>query len=232
MREIPILFSTPMVQAILDGRKSMTRRVVKGFENAIQGVSELADGKFEISYGVYALGNSDIDYATINCPYGQPGDRLWVKETWKVGCTGDLEDPGFGFKYRAGADDYVLNAYPTNEERFDLINKYVVKKGWQSSRFIPREAARIWLEVTNVRVERLQEITEEDAKAEGITSYWAEPHRDVAPFIGAAKELGVDLCHTRRKAFQQLWDSLNSKRGYGWETNPWVWVVEFRRDEK
>ena len=85
---------------------------------------------------------------------------------------------------------------------------------------MPKESARIWLEVTNVRVERVQEISEEDAKAEGIRSYWAEPHRNDPPFIGAAKELGKDLCSTRTKAFSQIWDGLNAKRGYGWDTNP------------
>ena len=224
MREKPILFSTPMVKAILDGRKTMTRRVI-GDRDITNWFDIDVDGK-AIAYIEQSTGDcykpEDI------CPY-RPGDRLWVKETWKVGCIGDSEAPGFGFKYRAGADDYVLNTYPTDEERFELINKYVVKKGWQSSLFMPREAARIWLEVTSVRVERLQEMTEEDAKAEGITSFWAEPHRDVAPFIGVAKELGVDLCSTRRDAFQQLWNSINAKRGYGWDVNPWVWVIEFKR---
>jgi hypothetical protein len=97
---------------------------------------------------------------------------------------------------------------------------------------MPREAARIFLRVTDVRVERVQDISEEDAKAEGIVSYWAEPHRDDAPFIGAAKELGADLCLTRREAFQQLWNHINAKRGYGWDTNPWVWVYTFERTEK
>jgi len=84
------------------------------------------------------------------------------------------------------------------------------------------------LEVKNVRAERLPEITEEDAGKEGITSYWADPHKDTPPFIGAAKELGTDLCFTRREAFQQLWNSIYLKRGYPWESNPWVWVIDFR----
>ncbi len=100
---------------------------------------------------------------------------------------------------------------------------------WKSSHFMPRSAARLFLKVKSIRVERLQDITEEDARREGIKSYWAEPHRDVAPFIGTAKEIGEDLCSTRREAFQQLWDFLNSKRGYGWDLNPWVWVIEFER---
>jgi hypothetical protein len=100
---------------------------------------------------------------------------------------------------------------------------------WRSSMFMPKEVCRIKLKITDIRAERLRDITEKDAKAEGIRSYWAEPHEDTSPFVGAAKELGMDLCFTRVEAFQQLWDFLNLKRGYGWNTNPWVWVVCFEK---
>jgi hypothetical protein len=81
----------------------------------------------------------------------------------------------------------------------------------------------------------LQDITEDGAKAEGIKSYWSEPHRDDAPFIGCAKEVGEDLCSTRHEAFSQLWNSTIKKSDldkYGWDANPWVWVYEFERCEK
>lgn len=214
MRELPILFSTPMAQAILDDRKSMTRRVIKPQPTFVNK---------EYSYVI--CNAIDKPSKEIKCPYGQPGDLLWVKETWKVGCIGDSESPGFSFKYRAGADDYVLNAYPTDEERFDLINKYVIKKGWQPSLLMPKEAARLWLEVTSVRVERLRDITEEDVIAEG-TKDGDKYISKLPPSGDVDKDISIANWHIA--CFWELWSSINSKRGYGWYANPWVWVVEFK----
>lgn len=92
---------------------------------------------------------------------------------------------------------------------------------------MPRIAARIWLEVVDVRVEQVQNITDGDTKAEGIRSYWAAPHQNVPPFIGTAND-DDGLCHTRREAYQQRWDSINAKKGYRWDTNPLVWVLDLK----
>ena len=145
------------------------------------------------------------------CPYGAPGDRLWVRETWAVG------DRDNDVLYAA---DPLWNvngvAVPPP------INKGTVHAGnWRPSIHMPRWASRITLEVTGVRVERVRDITEADAIAEGI--------------IPQAYGFGVEGLHmslqTAREAFGCLWDSINAKRGYGWSVNPWCWVVAFRRVE-
>lgn len=187
MKEHPILFSTPMVQAILEGRKTQTRRVVKPQRE-----------KFSIGfqpntwfYGAGDDGVIDVD-GVIGCPYGQPGDHLWVRETW-------AGDEYTGFAYKASEP----NALPFGEE--------CVFDNWKPSIHMTRSASRITLEIVNVRLERVREISEQDAKAEGVN------------FVSCdAGGNSIDL-------FANLWDSINTKRGYAWDTNPWVWVVEFKR---
>jgi hypothetical protein len=208
MKERPILFSTPMVKAINEDRKNMTRRIA---DKEISNHFDIDVDGTAISYIDQETGDK---YPPIELCRFSVGDILWVRETWSYIEPDDL-NPG-RFIYKASPETY----YPIFEETIT----------WRPSIFMPREACRIRLKVKNVRVERLHEITEEDAKAEGITSYWAEPHRDDAPFIGAAKEIGEDLCLTRREAFRQLWDSLNKERGYGWDVNSWVWVIEFEKE--
>lgn len=215
MREKPILFSTEMVRAILDGRKTQTRRVMKPqppeWVNSLYGPEwyspaiidsngDLQEGK--PIYGVY----DDYGDFGVKCPY-QPGGVLWVRETWA-----DLRGMGFGndpktdkpwnFAYKAD----IKPGSDSDRARID----YGVK--WKPSIYMPREAARLFLLVKNVRVERLREITEEDAIAEGIR-------------IGIGGKPYFS-CHD---AFAALWDSINAKRGYGWDVNPWVWVIEFER---
>jgi hypothetical protein len=130
-------------------------------------------------------------------------DILWVRETWQKTIDPDTDDTLF--VYKADNDDYVdLDGEPT-------------KVKWKPSIHMPREAARICLEVKSVRVERLQDISEEDAKAEGV-----QPE----------EELKTSYCSPHREAFHRLWDSLNAKRGYGWDSNPWVWVIGFERKKK
>lgn len=190
MREIPILFSTPMVQAILDGRKSMTRRVIKPqpFPKWIEcGRENIGDWQwcFYDANGGYGLLKQ-------HCPYGQPGDRLWVRETWaELSQFHNLNSEIERYIYKADEDATPLK--------------------WKPSIFMPKEAARIWLEVVNVRVERLQEITYEDCLREGMWNY------------------GTDV--DTLAAFQELWQNLNAKRGYDWNINPWVWAISFRRVE-
>jgi hypothetical protein len=174
-----------MVQAILAGRKTMTRRVIKnkGLINRL----DLEENLTIATFIVQAIG--DDFTPEVFSPY-QPGDRLWVRETWEEVILPDGQK-FYGYKAESCWDEKIIN--------------------WKPSIFMPKEAARIWLEVTNVRVERLQEITEEDAMGEGLR-------------IG----IGGQPYFSCRDAFIALWNNLNAKRGYGWDTNPWVWVIEFK----
>jgi hypothetical protein len=183
MKERPILFSGPMVQAILDGRKTQTRRVVKPqpeYWEQTGGYHYPLDKKPYRGAPVGRVRSID-EY---RCPYGQPGDRLWVRETWHQYAGGEVI-------YRA---DYGPESYQAGA------------KGWRPSIFMPRWASRITLEITGVRVERVQDISADDARAEGVSA------PDVLP----------------RSKFATLWDSINAKRGYGWDMNPWCWCVEFK----
>jgi hypothetical protein len=186
----PILFSTPMVQAILDGRKTMTRRGIRpqprhvyddymgGWDCCTEGHCHLCEPK----------------------PPYKPGDILWVRETW-------FENEEC-LLYKASKYE--------NTKEYHGRNGWVQIK-WRPSIFMPREAARIFLRVTNVRVERLQDITEEDAIAEGFCKGMQ--------FCGE----NSSAAHTARQAYMWYWDILNVKRGYGWSVNPWVWVISFER---
>ena len=202
MKERPILFSGEMVRAILEGRKTQTRRVVKPTQSTpkvapLRMEPWIIDGEWqEDDNGAPCWSGFHPDYPGeakwFSCPYGQPGDRLWVRETWAQ---------HFGeLRYRA---DEAPDGY------------YHGAKGWKSSIFMPRAISRITLEITDVRVERVQEISEPDAEAEGITPEFPARAQDIS---------GSD-----QRAFANLWDSINAKRGYGWDANPWVWVVSFRR---
>lgn len=192
MKERPILFSGPMVRAILEGRKTVTRREVK----KSAALDCLAAG-FEPSF-LTVPGNADL------CPYGQPGDRLWVRETWARVGTGD---PGY-LVYRAT----YPNCLPPGVEN---VPADIRDEGyrWRPSIHMPRAASRILLEITAVRVERLQEISEEQARAEG---YPADRERET----GGS---GLDAWLW----FRSLWGEINGPEAFS--ANPWVWVVEFKR---
>lgn len=198
MKERPILFSGEMVRAILDGRKTMTRRVIKvqppddayilgRMVESTARADRKNEGKLHwIKFNDSRIISSDKTY--FKCPYGQIGDMLWVRETY-------IEDTN-GIHYKA-------------DDKFNCAKEL---GGWTPSIFMFREYSRINLEITNIRVERLSDITEEDAKAEGV-----------------AKEGNTVYPYSFKEMFSHLWDSINSKRGFGWDKNPWVWVIEFRR---
>jgi hypothetical protein len=199
-KERGILFSAPMVRAILEGRKTQTRRVCP--ESWLR-----------------CLDPDDADerqQALTMCPYGQPGDRLWVRETWGAVWPGEFPRPlrECKIEYRAdlppGCTDRP-GGWPA-EERDDAECPK-----WRPSLHMPRWASRILLEVTEVRVERLQDISEDDARAEGVTAL-AEPATTRGAFRG------------HRDGFAALWEAINGKRA-PWASNPWVWVVSFRRIE-
>lgn len=210
MKERPILFSGEMVNAIISGRKTVTRRVVK----------------LNCAGRVALHGRNwhcEDPESRLACPYGQPGDRLWVRETWAMPPSYDPELHG-DLKSEPGIGPVCFReVYPT----------YPPWPGtrWRSPRFMPRWASRITLEVTGVRVERLQEVAETGAMAEGVcprcpgcgySFYDALTHNDHHLCEGPMPEAAVS-------AFSKLWDSINAKRGHSWESNPYVWVVEFKR---
>lgn len=211
MRERPILFSTPMVQAILAGKKTKTRRIVKwqpyhegesiNFNFSGMSLGHYCTGVPESGYVLYSRGGGGCwnqRTKPIHCPYGKPGDILWVREAWS-------KDKNNEYVYRAN--------YGTTED--DSFPPSMFK--WRPSIFMPREACRIKLRITDIRVERLQDISEDDAKAEGVSLNYGASDERVCRF------------QKYRDAFRALWDSLNKKRGYGWDTNPWVWVIEFEK---
>jgi hypothetical protein len=220
-KERPILFSGPMVRAILDGRKTQTRRVVT------KQTSELGSAKWEwidldaawtdMLWGVIPglkvpTSKAPPEYCpecvTRLYPRIFTGDRLWVRETHWIN-----EDEGTA-AYRADGE----------------MPRHMQGARWRPSIHMPRWASRITLEVTEVRVERVQEITGGDAIAEGLSvvdEVLGLPVYDCGPMeIGGV--MGDAACTDPCEAFMHLWDTLNAKRGHGWDMNPWVWVVNFR----
>jgi hypothetical protein len=204
MKERPILFSTEMVEAILGGRKTMTRRVVsftkcKPFINhsAWPYVKKLEDNTWMWSDA------PDFHYPKgymkdgVKCPYGQVGDRLWVRETLLR-----------GEKQYAGIIVYKAGNTPITD-RYGSYVRWPVDRNYIPSIHMPRSLSRITLEITDIRVERLQDISLGDLSKEGVT----------------LKQFGFDNMYSE---FEHLWDSINAKRGYSWESNPWVWVISFR----
>ena len=221
MAEKPIIFSTEMVKAILDGRKTQTRRVCKeialcDFEWALD--REPYIGNYRTftwdwvtleNVWLYDIQTDVDDHRTyLLKPKYQPGDHLWVRETWAY------VDRRFG-----GDDEFYV--YRASEDG-QVWEREIENWCWRPSIHMPKEAARIWLKVTGVRVERLQGMTEEDARGEGCITF--QDKISNRSFEGVTT---FDL--TAREAFKDLWNSINAKRGYGWETNPWVWVIEFEK---
>lgn len=202
-RVLPILFNTEMVRANLDGRKSCTRRLVKGFvpDDAIWGYTAFTPKGYISCRGTFADGYGEKFF---KLPY-QTGDILYVRETWSK-----------------GLERYIYRADYSDTEKFYRNGKEIEIK-WKPSIRMPKEAARIWLKVTDVRVERLQEITPDVIKNEGII---LDPKECVGKF---------DYTSELYFLFQRLWNSTIKKPDfdrYGWDANPWVWVIEFERCEK
>ncbi len=210
-KERPILFSGPMIRAILDGRKTQTRRVVKPQPPADHPFPQpcVNDG--------YWWNDSKDDHDDVSfwptystclpCPYGKPGDRLWVREAWAVvphvtdnGPKHRAKGDGTGVTWRAD-----WNANPSGFK-------------WKPSIHMPRWASRITLEITGVRVERLGDISEADAIAEGCGVY------SEGEWLNHV-ECGI----TRVQRFHELWESINGPES--WAANPWVWVIEFQKVE-
>lgn len=209
-----------MVQAILNDRKSMTRRIIKPQPspepNRIEYYSIPGWGWMPTSKsGKIGIFNP-VSY---KCPYGKVGDRLWVRETWAIIGTFPLI-----IRYKANGDDYFFSKHPKS------IQQFKHGSSWRPSIFMPRWVSRITLEITDIRVERVQDIKPEDCEEEGI---WGETK--ASPVRGLPYEIYhcQGFTYTQPiEAFQELWDSINEKRGYGWDINPWVWVINFKKELK
>lgn len=217
----PILFNTEMVRAILDGRKTCTRRSVSSRQflgmlpdkckNAAP--DEFLKGKRMMFKPYCDMTDAELIMTAYKAPYKyEPGDILYVRETW---CALPVNEAG----HMRGHSVYYYKADG------DLRPEGWRGK-WKPSIHMPKEAARIWLRVTDVRVERLQDVTEDGAKAEGAI--------DNRGFIHSP-ENEYDSIHTAREHFAEIWNSTIKKSDldcYGWDANPWVWVIEFERCEK
>jgi hypothetical protein len=230
IKERPILFSAPMVRAILEGRKKVTRRALN--ERALKNINIGAQiGECHELPTEGPLHPNSVGYYNDFCPFGQPGDRLWVRETFALlgnedGVCVDWSDQMVKGDERAAArifrasctiGDYSLWQVPDKAEWKPDTESLQYEGSWRPSIHMPRWASRILLEITEVRVERLQGITYEDAVAEGV-------YRDNSRVWTATDEGGQ--CHKYPEpAFRDLWKTT----GGDWDANPWVWVVEFKR---
>lgn len=238
MTERPILFSGPMVRAILEGRKTVTRRVVKP-------QPRVSDEEAMVLPEAWATG-----FVGVKCPHGRKGDRLWVRETWAspdqdkskqgrvaydadgvCGCwCGHGEDRSFMYHGRILQASGFSECFPKSGSTTFGLGKYTdvqsgeypsYKYGWRPSIHMPRWASRLTLELTEVRVERLQDITEADAQAEGVMPWFAadlQPDGELRP--------GQSIAY--RAAFHDLWDSIYGEK-HPWKSNPFCWVISFRR---
>lgn len=209
MKQTPILFKTEMVQAILDGRKTQTRRILKRQPDIDPQTGDWLYKGIEGSEEVIPI-NEWVNAKQGSCPFGKPGDLLWVKETFSQyrDFAEDTKDEN-PFIYKADVDN--CGQYPcilNGEEVY--VNK---RNHWKPSLFMPKSAARLWLEIVSVRLERLKHISESDAFNEGVRY-----------INGAYASPGHGLCQSR---FKDLWESINGPDS--WEENPFVWVVEFKR---
>lgn len=217
MKARGMIFNSEMVRAILDGRKTQTRRIMKiQPEHSGLGLRRVIDSKNGSDDGKYFWSSSDAcglkaRSKSFACPFGAVGDRIWVRETWaEAGASApDLK------LYRANYPEHVPSIYenvpPAEEIR------------WTPSIHMPRWASRILLEITDVRVERLNAISEEDARAEGIIDGGCLNCGETEPCGCANPEPDAT------DAFAYLWQSIYGQEN--WNANPWVWVIEFKRVE-
>lgn len=198
MKERPILFNGEMVRAILDGRKTQTRRVVKpDMANDFDPPRSQAD--VEAGYPFFQDKYGDHHKAVDHCPYGQVGDRLWVRESIR--------------KAPLNVGEFYHHIQYCADGHTDIWADWVWQRDVLPSIHMPYGMCRLFLEITDVRVERVQDITIQDIIAEGVSSNMREH----------------DACVDLSEKFKALWNQINEPRGFGWESNPWVWVVSFSR---
>lgn len=202
MKERPIIFSGSMMRAILSKQKVQTRRIIK---------PQPVLGK---PWKDWIVDPEEMDLPMAYCPYGIARDFLWVRETWATSIKWD------GLPPRIIPTHSPVWYKATSQGKGDIIGK------WRPSIYMPRWASHIMLEITDVRVERLQDISVKNCIAEGF-----DPVQQTADGITLipAWQVADDTAHLM---FRQKWDELNAKRGCGWDKNPWVWVIDFRMLEE
>jgi len=230
MKEHPILFNGEMVRAILEGRKTQTRRPIKPQPVPSSMGDDLwvvkTDGK---PSGMACINATDWDvryWCEKWLPY-EIGDRLWVRETFVLEDTDEMPTDGRPYRKMEEMGEFghlLVPHYRATEPEphivpLDLSDSYDDRTRWRPSIHMPRWASRIALEVTGVRIQRVQEIGDSDAWDEG--SWWRRYDDAVGPPIYIAHGECIDC-------FREQWDALYAKRGLGWDVNPWVWVIEFR----
>jgi hypothetical protein len=232
MKTYPILFSTEMVQAILDGRKTQTRRVVKP-----QPAETRAKDKHVIEVDAYCTGapKSGMAYywkdggvwnssERFKCKYGYVGDVLWVREEHLITFSDDRKWITVEFK------DGTTVKYYYKDISLNLLNRLYKRKTigkWQRARFLPKELARLFLKNVHTRAERLHDIDEEDSELEGVKKFFHslfQEHR-YRDYLDAESQW-----RSAKSSFESLWISINGEES--WEANPWVWVIEFERTVK
>jgi len=213
VKERPILMNGAMVRATIDGIKTQTRRVVKQATGPSLSVADRLDGTAELSW-LHGDGPGHPVHETtkiVPCPYGVRGDRLWVRESF-WGC----DMPGWGDQPCVVYED----EWHGKEYRAAEVRPYARRFGHIPAIHMPRDASRITLDITGVRVERLKDISEADSLAEGVEQNAQGFHVDGGRHFHAA---------SARESYASLWDSLKPPIGSTWADNPWVWVVEFKR---
>ncbi|MES0345712.1 hypothetical protein KDV22_09985 [Citrobacter koseri] len=228
MKEKGLIFNSEMVRAILDGRKTQTRRIMAiQPEHSELGLRRVIDSKNGRDNGKYFWSQSDAcglkaRSKVFGCPYGDVGDRIWVRETFQ----GPLVSDELFEEYRAHPEKFETPQYceyaangGAKPEYCDLDDN--LRHGWRPSIHMPRWASRLTLEITSVRVERLNDISEEDARAEGIIDGGCLNCGEPEP-CGC-----VNQQPDATDAFAYLWQSIYGQEN--WDANPWVWVIEFRR---
>ena len=220
-KERPILFSAPMVRAILDGRKTVTRRPVKGCQIPVEDASVAAGERHrwmaiaqrDPRYGFGVFGATEAECAKeleefAPCPYGRRGERLWVREAWAADAQVDSIAPR-----DLSQGEPIL--YPADGAIRQTGCSMITQGRGRPSIHMPRWASRILLEITHVRVERLQDISRSDIRAEGLQCPPELASDDVSP--------------NYRDWYPAAWKELWNSTGGDWDANPWVWVVEFKR---
>lgn len=219
MKEHPILFSTEMVRAIRDGLKTQTRRVIKDQPSGPDifppnGYETNDTWFFRDAY--YADEQHPNIGKYVKCPYGVKGNRLWVRETW-------AHDDIYCKDVACGNRDHIW--WKANENKI-TADSFAGAARWRPSIHMPRWASRLTLEIVDIRVERVQAITRADARAEGVSHVWtwSKERNETNPEYFARGVLNPYVAN-----YSVLWDSINAKRGYGWDVNPWVWVIEFKK---
>ena len=195
MKETGLTFKAPLVRALLDGRKTQTRRIAKPVRHPDLGNM--------YSPGALVLEHEPQHVINRACPYGKPGDRIYVRETFS-------QHPEWG-----------QLAFRADGEEFEDADGWLWEPKWMPSIHMPKELARIWLEITGVRVERLHSISRADAIAEGI-EFFNDDHECGAKNYLNKTDMDYSLCAT--ESFETLWKST----GGDWDANPWVWAIDFK----